>query len=82
MSRLSDRPVKAFSIGFGTPDFDEVEYAREVARRFGAEHHVFLVQPQAAGVLPTLVRHFGELGLLDGVASRSEEVFANESERP
>ncbi len=60
MSRLSDRPVKAFSIGFGEPDFDEVTYAREVARRFGAEHHVFLVEPKAAGILPILVRHFGE----------------------
>ena len=60
MSRLSDRPVKAFSIGFGEPRFDEVAYAREVARRFGADHHVFLVEPHATDALPTLVRHFGE----------------------
>jgi asparagine synthase (glutamine-hydrolysing) len=39
MSRHADRPVRAFSIGFGGHIFDESEFAREAARRFGAEFH-------------------------------------------
>jgi asparagine synthase (glutamine-hydrolysing) len=61
MSQLADAPVKTFSIGFAhAPRFNELPHAARVARRFGCEHHEFIVGPRAAEVLPTLVRHFGE----------------------
>ncbi|HJT79238.1 MAG TPA: asparagine synthase (glutamine-hydrolyzing), partial [Gemmataceae bacterium] len=60
MSRLCNRPVQTFSVGFDERDFDELPYARAVARRWGAEHHELVVRPDALEVLPTLVRHYGE----------------------
>lgn len=60
MAELSSSPVKTFSIGFGERDFDELRYARQVAQRFGTEHHEMVVEPHALEVLPTLVRHYGE----------------------
>ncbi|MBV9581352.1 MAG: asparagine synthase (glutamine-hydrolyzing), partial [Chloroflexi bacterium] len=60
MATLSSKPVKTFSIGFGERDFDELRYARQVAQRFGTEHHEMVVEPRALDVLPTLVRHYGE----------------------
>src|SRR5262249_3848812 len=60
MAELSTAPVKTFSIGFGERDFDELRYARQVARRFGTDHHELVVEPRALEVLPTLVRHYGE----------------------
>ena len=35
-------------------------YARQVAERFGTEHHELVVEPKALDILPTLVRHYGE----------------------
>jgi asparagine synthase (glutamine-hydrolysing) len=60
MSRLSDRPVKTFSIGFDEQEFNELPFARMVAERYATEHHEFIVHPNALDVLPTLVRHYGE----------------------
>jgi asparagine synthase (glutamine-hydrolysing) len=60
MARCSDRPVKTFSIGFGDDRYNELPGARLVAERYGTEHHEFVVEPRAAEVLPTLVRHYGE----------------------
>src|SRR5438128_1312828 len=60
MAELSSSPVKTFSIGFGERDFDELLYARQVAQRFGTDHHELVVEPRALDVLPTLVRHYGE----------------------
>jgi asparagine synthase (glutamine-hydrolysing) len=60
MSRLSDRPVKTFSIGFDDKAFNELPYARLVARRYGTDHHELIVRARALDVLPTLVRHYGE----------------------
>ncbi|MDQ3809960.1 MAG: asparagine synthase (glutamine-hydrolyzing), partial [Chloroflexota bacterium] len=60
MAELSSGPVKTFSIGFGERDFDELSFARQVAERFGTEHHELVVEPRALEVLPTLVRHYGE----------------------
>jgi asparagine synthase (glutamine-hydrolysing) len=60
MAELSAAPVKTFSIGFGERDFDELRYARQVAERFGTEHHELQVEPRALEILPTLVRHYGE----------------------
>ncbi|HEX8173600.1 MAG TPA: asparagine synthase (glutamine-hydrolyzing) [Pyrinomonadaceae bacterium] len=60
MSELSSTPVKTFSIGFDEQDFSELHHARRVAEHVGAEHHEFIVRPDAMEVLPTLVEHYGE----------------------
>jgi asparagine synthase (glutamine-hydrolysing) len=60
MAEVSDKPVKTFSIGFEEQDFSELKYAKRVAEHIGAEHHEFIVRPDALEVLPTLVEHYGE----------------------
>jgi asparagine synthase (glutamine-hydrolysing) len=60
MSRIATGPVKTFSIGFEEPEYDELQYARQVAERFGTEHHEFVVRPDAAAVLPKLAWHYDE----------------------
>jgi len=60
MSRLSSQPVKTFSIGFEEREFDELPYARALARQYGTDHHEMVVRPSTLEVLPTLVRHYGE----------------------
>jgi len=60
MSRLSDRPVKTYSIGFPDKEYNELEYAREVARLYKTDHHEFMVEPNKLDVLSDLVRHYGE----------------------
>lgn len=60
MAEASEKPVKTFSIGFEEEDFSELKYARKVAEHVGAEHHEFIVKPNAVEILPTLVEHYGE----------------------
>jgi asparagine synthase (glutamine-hydrolysing) len=60
MSRLSAAPIKTFSIGFDDPDYNELKYAKIVARQFGTEHHEFIVKPAMTEILPELVQRFGE----------------------
>ena len=60
MSELTSEPVKTFSIGFEEQDFSELHHARRVAEHVGAEHHEFIVKPDALEVLPVLVEHYGE----------------------
>jgi asparagine synthase (glutamine-hydrolysing) len=52
--------VKTFSIGFEDENFDELKYARNIARRFSTEHREFIVKPKALEILPLLVRRYGE----------------------
>jgi len=60
MAEESSTPVKTFSIGFDEQDFSELHHARRVADYVGAEHHEFVVRPDALEVLPKLVEHYGE----------------------
>jgi asparagine synthase (glutamine-hydrolysing) len=60
MSEVSSAPVKTFSIGFEEQDFSELSHARRVAEHVGADHHEFIVRPDALEVLPILVEHYGE----------------------
>jgi asparagine synthase (glutamine-hydrolysing) len=60
MHELGVRPIRTFTIGFEEKSFSETDGAREVATRYGTEHHELVVRPDAVSLLPTLVRHFDE----------------------
>lgn len=60
MSQESSDRVKTFSIGFEEQDFSELQHARRIAEHVGADHHEFIVRPDAVEVLPVLVEHYGE----------------------
>jgi asparagine synthase (glutamine-hydrolysing) len=51
----SGAPTRAFSISFsGQRDYDEIEYARQVAARIGATHRVQELEPRAETCLQVL----------------------------
>ena len=60
MAQQSAEPVKTFSIGFDVAAYDETAHAREVATRYGTDHHELRVEPNAVELLPKLVWHYGE----------------------
>jgi asparagine synthase (glutamine-hydrolysing) len=60
MAKHSTQPVKTFSVGFKDKTFDELEYARIVAKAFATDHHEFVVDAEHADMLPMLARHLGE----------------------
>jgi asparagine synthase (glutamine-hydrolysing) len=58
MSRLTNQPVKTFSIGFeGDAAYDETAAARRIAERFGADHTEFRVRPSAVQLVDRLIWH-------------------------
>ena len=55
MQRLSSRPVRTFTIGFGEARYNEAAHARAVAAHLGTEHTEFTATPQdAQGLIPQL----------------------------
>jgi asparagine synthase (glutamine-hydrolysing) len=60
MAQAVRGPVRTFSIGFDEADFDELTYAREVARRYGTDHSEFVVKPDALEAMPRLAWQFDE----------------------
>jgi len=60
MSRQTSKPIKTFSVGFQDKRFDELTYARSVARAFGTEHHELVLEPKALDVIDKLVWHLDE----------------------
>jgi asparagine synthase (glutamine-hydrolysing) len=60
MAKVSGGRVKTFSIGFEEERYNELPYARQVAERYGTEHHEFIVRPSALEILPKLVWHYNE----------------------
>jgi asparagine synthase (glutamine-hydrolysing) len=60
MARHMDQPVKTFSIGFNEDSYDELKYARLTAKKFGTDHHEFMVTPDICEVVDQLAWHFDE----------------------
>jgi asparagine synthase (glutamine-hydrolysing) len=62
MSELMDEPVRTFSIGFAEHDqYNELEYARAVARQFGTDHHeVIIDSSDLEDFLPEMIYHQDE----------------------
>lgn len=62
MSRLMDRPVETFTVGFKDhPRLNETDYARRVAEAYGTNHHEVLIDERdMTGYLDGLVHHQDE----------------------
>jgi asparagine synthase (glutamine-hydrolysing) len=69
MAGLSNDPVKTCSISFGVKEYDESEYARQVAEQFKTDHFVRQVDTD-------------DFGLLDRLAEVYDEPFADSSAIP
>lgn len=41
--KLSDKPIKTFSVGFKESQYNETEYAQKVAKHINSDHHEFIV---------------------------------------
>lgn len=60
MSRILERPVQAFAIGFKEERYSELAFARQVAERCGIELHTKVVEDDSLDFLPDLIAHYGE----------------------
>jgi asparagine synthase (glutamine-hydrolysing) len=68
MARASSGPVKTFSIGFKDDDFNEADFARIVARKFGTDHHELILEPNVVETVEhltsSLEEPFGDSSML------------------
>ena len=60
MAQLGSSSLKTFSIGFEQETYNELPFAREVAKRFGTDHQEFVVKPEPSEIFPKLIWHYNE----------------------
>jgi asparagine synthase (glutamine-hydrolysing) len=60
MAAQSAKPIVTTTIAFRDDAFNEAPHARTVARSLGTDHTEMVVEPDAAEILPALVRHLDE----------------------
>jgi len=60
MAEHSSSPVTTCSIGFDSKEFDEVEFAREIAKQFHTDHHEFTVKESVPDNLEKIAAYFDE----------------------
>jgi asparagine synthase (glutamine-hydrolysing) len=60
MTKVLNKSIKTFTIGFEEEEYNELEFAKEVSQRFHSDHTFKIVKPDAIEVLPQLVKHYGE----------------------
>ena len=70
IGRATGSPPATYSIGFEAEGYDEMEFARIAAKRFGTEHHEYYVTPD------DLVRSISK------VAAHYDQPFGNSSALP
>jgi asparagine synthase (glutamine-hydrolysing) len=59
-ARAAGARISTFSIGFRERTFNELDLAREVARRYDTDHHELVVSPRIEELLPRLAAAFDE----------------------
>jgi asparagine synthase (glutamine-hydrolysing) len=60
MALQSTAPVKTFSIGFEEAAYNELDYARLVAKKYKTDHHEIVVRPDSVALIKKLARHYDE----------------------
>jgi asparagine synthase (glutamine-hydrolysing) len=61
ITQVAGRPAASYSIGFDAQGYDEMEYARIAARRFGTDHHEYYVTPaDLVRKIPDVAIHYDQ----------------------
>jgi asparagine synthase (glutamine-hydrolysing) len=60
MADISGKQITTISIGFQEEDYNELKYARQVARKWNTDHHEYVVEPASVIRLPHIIHQFGE----------------------
>ncbi len=61
MQSMSDSKIKTFTIGFNEQSYNEANFAREVAKHLGTDHHELILDPkQAIDIIPNLPEIYDE----------------------
>lgn len=61
LTEVTGRPARTYSIGFDQAGYDEMEYARIAAKRFGTDHHEYYVTPEdLIESMPKLAAYFDQ----------------------
>ncbi len=60
MSELQEKPVLTNSIGFTEKKYDEIRYAKILAKKYKTDHHEYIVRPNILDVLDKLLWFYDE----------------------
>lgn len=60
MAQVMKEPVKTFSIGFKEGSYNELNFARTIAKHFKTDHKEFILEPSALDLTENLVKHLDE----------------------
>jgi asparagine synthase (glutamine-hydrolysing) len=60
MAKPAAGRLKTFSIGFAESSFNELQHARDVAKRFGTDHHDLVLQPDVVRMVEDLTWYLDE----------------------
>lgn len=60
MARLSDKPIKTFSVIFDDPKFSEERFADNIVRKYKTDHHKILARPTSVESLPEIAYQYEE----------------------
>ena len=61
MNQTHTGAIKTFSIGFSDGgDYNELEFARQVAQHFHTDHHEYVLEPRVVDTIPHLIWHLEE----------------------
>ncbi len=60
MSHIMKKPVTTCSIGFEEQEYNEIAFARRLARQLNTDHHEQIVRPSALEVMNKLAWHYDE----------------------
>lgn len=70
MARMSDQPIKTFSVGYGDGAYDEGRFAEAVAKEVGTEHQHIVVgqQEYREGLIPLIRQRDAPLAIPQEIA--------------
>jgi asparagine synthase (glutamine-hydrolysing) len=60
MSQSTSDPIRTFAIGFEDNSYNEIHYARRIAKQFQTLHHEEIIHPDIFQLIDQLVAHFDE----------------------